>query len=66
MVALVEANRTDFEINVFDALTGEKRHTVQAKGTRDEGQPAFGVPGRVSAAVQHGRVVLLSRDKLQW
>jgi len=30
----------------------------------EKGDDAFGVHGRVSATVQNGRVVLLSKDKL--
>ena len=58
LVTQIEQGR-DFEMNVFDAKTGEKKHSVKEKG-----DGPFDAHGRVSASVQHGRVVLLSKDKL--
>lgn len=53
------ADRQTFELRVFDAQTGKNVHTLQQKGVGP-----FGVHGRMSATVQHGRLVLLSKDKL--
>ena len=49
-----------FELRVFDVRAkGKLVHTVGAKG-----DGVFGQHGRVSATVQHGRAILLSKDKL--
>jgi len=58
-VAQVE-DRQEFEVKVFDAKSGKLQYTV-----KDKGVSPFGVHGRVSATVQAGRAVLLSKDKLQ-
>jgi len=52
-------DRQRFELKVFDMKTGRVLHTL-----RDKGVGPFGVHGRVSAAVQHGRLILLCKDKL--
>lgn len=53
------ADRQTFELRAFDATSGQNVYTLQQKGVGP-----FGVHGRVSATVQHGRLVLLSKDKL--
>ncbi|MCG3179232.1 MAG: Outer membrane protein assembly factor BamB [Phycisphaerae bacterium] len=61
VVRVVDRQRV--EVKVFDtsaAGRGKDVCTVGAKGV-----PPFGVHGRVSATVQSGRAVLLSKDKLQ-
>jgi len=58
LVVQVE-DRQDFQVKVFDVRTGQAVHTVGQKGVGP-----FGVHGKVSGTVQHGRVVLLSKDKL--
>jgi hypothetical protein len=52
-------DRQDFELNVFDLKSGKRLHKVKRKGAGD-----FGRHGRVSATVQNGRLVFLSKDKL--
>jgi hypothetical protein len=52
-------DRQDFQVKVFDVKTGQAVHTAAQKGVGP-----FGVHGKVSATVQSGRVVLLSKDKL--
>jgi outer membrane protein assembly factor BamB len=54
-------DRQQFELKVLDAQTGKPLHTLRKKGVAP-----FGVHGRVSATVQHGRLVLLSKDKLSF
>lgn len=53
------ADRQDFELRTFDAQSGEAQNMVQTKGVGP-----FNVHGRMSATVQHGRLILLSKDKL--
>ncbi|MFO7898427.1 MAG: hypothetical protein R6V58_05140, partial [Planctomycetota bacterium] len=53
------ADRQEFEIRAFDAGTGKPLARLKRKGVGP-----FGVHGRVSAAVQNGRLVLLTKDKL--
>ena len=60
LVAQVQDNQ-DFELRVFDVKNGEELHKIAKKGVGP-----FGVHGRVSAQVQHGRLVLLSKDQLGW
>jgi hypothetical protein len=55
------AVESHFELNAFDAETGARKFTVTCKG--DTG---FGIHGKVSATVQHGRLVMLSKDKLTY
>lgn len=53
-------DRQDFELKVFDvAAKGKLVHTLKMKGVG-----SFGQHGRVSTTVQHGRLVMLSKDKL--
>ncbi|MFW6159281.1 MAG: PQQ-binding-like beta-propeller repeat protein, partial [Planctomycetota bacterium] len=49
----------DFELRVFDVGTGKSVHTVGGKAAGE-----FGVHGQASAAVQAGRVVLLTKNRL--
>ena len=58
MVARVQENQ-DFEVRAFDAKDGKELQKVTKKGVGP-----FGVHGRVSAEVQQGRLILLSKDKL--
>ena len=53
-------DRQDFELKVYDLRTGKLLHTLKEKGVGP-----FGVHGRVSAALQNGRLVFLSKDKLR-
>lgn len=53
------ADRQTFELRVFDTDSGKNVATLQRKGVGP-----LGVHGRVSAAVQNGRLILLSKDKL--
>jgi outer membrane protein assembly factor BamB len=58
--AVVEVqDRKTFELRAFAAATGEPLYTLGKKGAGE-----FGVHGRVSATVQAGRAVLLSKDDL--
>ncbi len=57
--AVMVQDRQRFEVQVFDLKTGGRLYTLRKKGVGP-----FGVHGRVSATVQHGRVVLLSKDSL--
>jgi outer membrane protein assembly factor BamB len=58
--AVVQAqDRQTFELNVFDTTNGKRVHTVRKKGVGP-----FGVHGRVSATVQNGRLVFLTKHKL--
>ena len=59
-VAQVQDRQT-FELKVFDTRSGRLVHTVRKKGVGP-----FGVHGRVSATVQAGRPVLLSKNKLSY
>jgi hypothetical protein len=54
-------DRNDFELRCMDLKTGKTVRTVKLKG--EEG---FGIHGRVSATVQNGRAVLMSRNKLKY
>jgi outer membrane protein assembly factor BamB len=58
--AVLVQDRKEFELRMYDAGTGEPLHKVHTKGVGP-----FAVHGRVSATVQHGRTVLLSKDELQ-
>jgi outer membrane protein assembly factor BamB/tetratricopeptide (TPR) repeat protein len=58
LVVLTE-DRQLFEVKVFDVKTGKLVHTLKKKGVAP-----FGVHGRMSATIQNGRAVLLSKDKL--
>jgi hypothetical protein len=58
LVARVK-DRQDFELVVFRASDGARTHRVKGKGTGD-----FGVPGRVSAAVQNGSLALFGDNRL--
>ena len=53
------ADRQDFELKSFDATNGKLTHTLKMKGVGP-----YDVHGRVSATVQNGRLVMLSKDKL--
>ena len=53
-------DRQDFELKVFEAKTGKLVHGLKVKGVGD-----FGEHGRVSAAVQNGKLLLLSKDQLR-
>lgn len=55
------ADRQTFELRAFDAGTGKNVQLVQKKGVGP-----FGIHGRISATVQHARLVLLSKDKLSY
>ena len=57
-VAEVQA-RQEFELKVLDTKTGKTVHTLSKKGVAP-----FGVHGRVSATVQAGRLVFLSKNDL--
>ena len=52
-------DRQDFELNVFNLTNGSCIHTL-----KDKGVGPFGVHGRVSAAIQAGRLILLSGNNL--
>jgi outer membrane protein assembly factor BamB len=52
-------DRQMFELKTFDLETGKTLGTLREKGVGP-----FGIHGRVSATVQNGRLVLLSKDKL--
>jgi hypothetical protein len=54
-------DRQRFELKVFDIRDGKRVHVVRKKGVGP-----FGVHGRVSATVQSGRLVLLSKHKLSF
>jgi len=58
-VSLVR-DRQDFELKVFELKGGKLVGQVKSKGVGD-----FGEHGRVSATVQNGRLLLLSKDKLK-
>jgi len=58
VVAEVQDRQT-FELDVFDTRTGKLVHQSRKKGVG-----SFGVHGRVSATVQNGRLVFLSKNKL--
>jgi hypothetical protein len=58
-VAMVR-DRQEFELKVFDAQGGKLVHGLKMKGVGD-----FGEHGRVSATVQNGKLVLLSKDLLR-
>ncbi len=60
-VAVKIRDRQDFEMKGLDLKTGKVSHTIKLKGVG-----SFGVHGRVSATVQNGRLVLLSKDKLKF
>lgn len=52
-------DRQHFELNVFDMKTGERLDALKKKGVGE-----FGRHGNVSGAVQNGRIVMLSKDRL--
>ncbi len=58
VVARVMENQ-DFELRAFDTKDGKELQKVTKKGVGP-----YGVHGRVSAEVQQGRLILLSKDKL--
>jgi hypothetical protein len=53
------ADRQDFELRAFEVGSGKCVLTLKT-----EGVGPFGVHGRMSATVQHGRMILLSKDNL--
>ncbi|MCG3178576.1 MAG: Outer membrane protein assembly factor BamB [Phycisphaerae bacterium] len=54
------ADRQDFQVKAFDlSANGKDAATVS-----DKGVGPFGEPGRVSATVQAGRLILLTKEKL--
>ena len=55
------ADRQTFELRAFDRKTGKLVATL-----RKQGVASFGTHGRVSIAVQNGRLVMLSKDKLSY
>lgn len=59
-VVRVQDNQ-DFELRAFDLKDGKEVRKVAKKGVGP-----FGVHGRVSAEVQEGRLILLSKDKLSY
>ncbi|MCK6475027.1 MAG: PQQ-binding-like beta-propeller repeat protein [Planctomycetes bacterium] len=60
MVAQVQDGQ-DFQLRVFDIEKGALVHTVALKGAG-----SFGIHGRVSGLVHNGRLVLLSKDKMNY
>ncbi len=54
-------DKQDFELRAFDLKSGQLVHTLKKKGVG-----AFGVHGRVSATVQNGRLIMLSKDELTY
>jgi outer membrane protein assembly factor BamB len=54
-------DRQNFELKCMDIKSGKALHTVKKKGVE-----SFGVHGRVSATVQNGRMVLMSKNKLKY
>ncbi len=54
-------DRQTFELRVFDRKSGKPVATL-----RKTGIPPVGVHGRVSLAIQNGRLVMLSKDKLSY
>jgi outer membrane protein assembly factor BamB len=54
-------DRQSFELRVFDRKTGKPIGKLGMTGV-----PPLGVHGRVSLAVQNGRLVMLSKDKLSY
>ncbi len=54
------ADRQDFQLQVFSSEDGKPIAKVNMKGVGP-----FGVPGRMSATVQQGRLVLMSKDELR-
>ncbi|MFO7897609.1 MAG: hypothetical protein R6V58_00950, partial [Planctomycetota bacterium] len=59
-LAVTVKDRQQFELRVYDSETGEPLHKIGGKASGE-----FGVHGRVSATVQDGRLVLLTKDKLK-
>ena len=58
-------DRQEFEVNVFDLGAGENRPMGRRiYSHKKKGVGPFGVHGKVSATVQSGRVMLLTKDKL--
>ena len=55
-VAVVQDSK-DFELKVFDTETGKALQTLKLKGTG-----TYGEAGRVSATVQNGRLIFLSKN----
>ncbi len=58
LVATV-ADRQNFQLRTFDAKTGELKNLVETKGVGP-----IGVHGRMSATVQNGRLILMSKDNV--
>ena len=56
---LTVQDRQRFELKAFSLATGKELRTYRKKGAGN-----FGVHGRVSATVQNGRLILLSKDDL--
>ena len=52
-------DRQNFELGAFDRATGQPLRARKTKGVGP-----FGIHGRVSATVQNGRLILLSKDTL--
>jgi hypothetical protein len=52
-------DRQDFELALYSKKGGKRIYSIKKKGVG-----SFGEPGRVSASVQNGNVILLSKDKL--
>ena len=52
-------DRQDFEIAIFSKKNAKCEFRIKKKGVG-----SFGEPGRVSAAIQNGNVILLTKDKL--
>jgi outer membrane protein assembly factor BamB len=55
------SDRQDFELRAFDVKTGKPSYTLKMTGVAP-----FGVHGRMSATVQNGRLVMLSKDELSF
>lgn len=53
-------DRQQFELKVFEAKTGKPVHKVRMKGAG-----SFGTHGKVSATVQNGRTVLMSKGEMK-
>ena len=58
VIAMVK-DRQDFELKVLGLTDGKAAHTLKEKGVG-----TFGEHGRVSATIQNGTLVLLSKDSL--
>jgi outer membrane protein assembly factor BamB len=53
-------DRQDYEVRAFDAASGRLLHVMKVKSAGD-----FGEHGRVSAAVQNGKLLLLGKNDLR-